>query len=96
MLVLAGCMGQRFFRPYSSSLGQILLGVYVLAYLGSLWVLHRRSRPRARERILVSSHARRSEGMTASQTLLPPIRGRGRSELEMPALGATGWEARDA
>jgi len=98
MLVLAGCMGQMFFRPYSSSLGQILLGVYVLAYLGSLWVLHRRSRPRARDRILVSSHARRSEGTTASQTLLPPVRGGGHLELEVPALGGAtgGWEARDA
>jgi Flp pilus assembly protein TadB len=52
VLSLAMLFGGSFFAPYGSGLGQLLLTVLVLAYLGSLLFLRRLTLPRARQRIL--------------------------------------------
>jgi len=52
VLSLALLFGGSFFAPYGSGLGQILLTVLVLAYLGSLLFLRRLTLPRPRQRIL--------------------------------------------
>lgn len=52
VLSLALLFGGSFFTPYGSGLGQVLLTVLVLAYLGSLLLLRRLTLPRPRQRIL--------------------------------------------
>lgn len=52
VLTLALVFGGSFFAPYGTGLGQVLLTVLVLAYLGSLLFLRRLTLPRARQRIL--------------------------------------------
>ncbi len=42
-----------YFHPYTTPLGQMIAAVLISAYLGSLWVLKVKSRPRRRDRILV-------------------------------------------
>lgn len=44
-----------FFAGYASPLGQLILSVLVVAYLGSLILLRRRARQPARERLLVGA-----------------------------------------
>lgn len=49
--------GGRFFEPYSSPLGQVILAVLLAAYIGSLVMLRRRTATPPRERILArASH----------------------------------------
>lgn len=52
VLTLALLFGGSFFEPYRSPLGQLILGLLVTAYLGSLLLLRRMTLPRPRERIL--------------------------------------------
>lgn len=52
VLGLALIFGGTFFAPFGSPLGQVLLGVLVAAYLGSLLFLRRMTLPRSRQRIL--------------------------------------------
>lgn len=52
MLAVAFVFGRDFFTPYSTPLGQALLFGLVAAYLGSLAMMRRLTRPRARQRIL--------------------------------------------
>ncbi len=52
VLGLALLFGGPFFAPYGSPLGQLLLAVLVLAYLGALLFLRRLTLPRPRQRIL--------------------------------------------
>ncbi|WP_130866537.1 type II secretion system F family protein [Acidipropionibacterium timonense] len=53
VLVVALAVGRDYFHPYATGPGQVLLCAYCAMYVGALWVLDRRSRPRSRERILV-------------------------------------------
>ena len=55
MLALAFVFGRDFFTPYSTPLGQALLLGLVGAYLGSLAMMRRLTRPRARQRILAGA-----------------------------------------
>ena len=55
MLALAFVFGRDFFTPYSTPLGQALLLGLVSAYLGSLAMMRRLTRPRARQRILAGA-----------------------------------------
>lgn len=54
LVVLAGAMvfGRGFFAPYGTPLGQVLLAVLLVLYVGSLAMLRRMTLPRHRERIL--------------------------------------------
>lgn len=47
--------GRSFFEPYSSPLGQMLLGLLLSLYVGSLVMLRRMTMPRPRQRILRSA-----------------------------------------
>jgi tight adherence protein B len=42
-----------FFAPYQTPLGQVILSVLIAMYLGSLLLMRRQARPRARARILI-------------------------------------------
>ncbi|WOP19624.1 type II secretion system F family protein [Raineyella sp. LH-20] len=52
MLAIALVFGRDFFAPYATGVGQVLLLGLVAAYLGSLAMLRRLTRPRPRQRIL--------------------------------------------
>lgn len=52
VLGVALIFGGTFFAPFGSPIGQLLLGVLVASYLGSLLVLRRMTLPRGRQRIL--------------------------------------------
>lgn len=54
LVVLAGAMlfGHGFFAPYGTPLGQALLALLLVVYVGSLAMLRRMTLPRHRERIL--------------------------------------------
>lgn len=52
MLGIAFLFGRDFFSPYATPLGQALLFGLVAAYLASLALMRRLTRPRARQRIL--------------------------------------------
>lgn len=52
VLGLALAFGGSFFAPYGTELGQVVLAVLVVAYLGSLLFLRRMTLPRPRQRIL--------------------------------------------
>lgn len=56
LVVLAGAFlfGRGFFAPYGTPLGQVLLALLLLVYVGSLVMLRRMTLPRRRERILRS------------------------------------------
>jgi Flp pilus assembly protein TadB len=45
-----------FFAPYQTPLGQLILSVLIAMYLGSLLLMRRQARPRARARILIGQH----------------------------------------
>lgn len=55
MLGIALVFGRDFFTPYSTPLGQALLAGLVCAYLGSLAMMRRLTRPRVRQRILTGA-----------------------------------------
>lgn len=55
MLAVAFVFGRDFFTPYSTPLGQALLLGLVAAYLGSLAMMRRLTRPRVRQRILAGA-----------------------------------------
>lgn len=55
MLAVGLVFGRDFFTPYSTPLGQALLLGLVGAYLGSLAMMRRLTRPRARQRILAGA-----------------------------------------
>lgn len=55
MLGAAFLFGGDFFAPYATPLGQALLLGLVVAYLGSLAMMRRLTRPRPRQRILVGA-----------------------------------------
>ncbi|WP_228489223.1 type II secretion system F family protein [Raineyella fluvialis] len=55
MLAVALLFGRAFFAPYATPLGQVLLLGLVAAYLGSLAVMRRMTRPRRRQRILTGA-----------------------------------------
>lgn len=52
-LVLAFTFGRRFFHPYQSPSGQLILAVLIAAYLGSLLLLRRRAKQTTRQRLLI-------------------------------------------
>lgn len=54
LVVLAASFlfGREFFAPYGTPLGQTILAVLLIAYVGSLWMLRRMTIPRKRARIL--------------------------------------------
>lgn len=52
VLTLALVMGRGFFAPYGTPMGQVVLACLLAAYLGSLLMMRRLTRPRRRERIL--------------------------------------------
>ncbi|MGJ6981664.1 type II secretion system F family protein [Aestuariimicrobium soli] len=60
MVVIAAALllGGSYFDPYSSPVGQLLLALLLLAYVGSLVMLRRRTMPRQRDRILVGEPGR--------------------------------------
>lgn len=55
LITLAGVFAAQpaFFAPYRTPVGQAILAVLVLAYLGSLVLMRRKARSQARDRILV-------------------------------------------
>lgn len=55
MLAIALLFGRDFFAPYATPVGQLLLLGLVAAYLGSLAMMRRLTRPRARQRILTGA-----------------------------------------
>ena len=54
-LVLAFAMSPRFFDPYQTPLGQLVLSVLVVAYLGSLLLMRLRAQQRRRPRVLLGT-----------------------------------------
>lgn len=52
VLGVALLLGRHYFAPYRTPVGQVLLAVLMGFYVGSLLMLRRMTRPRARERIL--------------------------------------------
>lgn len=52
VLGVAVVVGRSFFAPYGTPVGQVVLGMLLTAYLGSLLVLRRLTTPRHRDRIL--------------------------------------------
>jgi len=58
MVTLAGAflLGRSFFAPYGTPVGQAILSLLILLYLGSLLLLRRQARQRPRERVLVGHH----------------------------------------
>jgi Flp pilus assembly protein TadB len=54
VLGAAMIFGRTFFEPYGSPLGQLLLGLLLATYVGSLVMLRRMTMPRQRQRILRS------------------------------------------
>jgi len=55
-LTAALVVGRRYFAPYGTPLGQVLLSILVALYLGSLLLMRRKAQQRPRERILVGNH----------------------------------------
>jgi tight adherence protein B len=52
-LAAAFVFARSFFAPYGTVVGQLILGVLILLYLGSLVLMRRRAQPPRRQRILV-------------------------------------------
>jgi tight adherence protein B len=48
-------MSPNFFQPYRTPLGQLILGVLLICYLGSLVLMRRRAQQQARPRILLGA-----------------------------------------
>jgi tight adherence protein B len=55
-LSAAFLFGRDFFAPYGTPLGQLILGILITLYFGSLLLMRRQARQRPRERILVGYH----------------------------------------
>lgn len=55
-LLVAFVLSPRFFDPYRTPVGQVVLSVLVLAYAGSLLLMRRKAQQRPRPRVLVDSH----------------------------------------
>ncbi|MFC7619656.1 type II secretion system F family protein [Microlunatus sp. GCM10028923] len=55
VLTLAFVFNGAFFEPYRTPLGQVLLAVLIMAYVGSLVLMRRKARHRAGDRILVGT-----------------------------------------
>jgi Flp pilus assembly protein TadB len=54
-LLVAFAASPRFFEPYRSPLGQVILTLLVTAYLGSLLLMRRKAQQRERPRLLVGA-----------------------------------------
>jgi tight adherence protein B len=52
-LIGAFLLRREFFEPYGTPIGQLILGVLIALYLGSLLLMRRRAQPARRARILV-------------------------------------------
>ena len=55
-LLVAFAASPRFFEPYRTPLGQVILTVLVTAYIGSLLLMRRKAQQRQRPRILVGAN----------------------------------------
>ena len=57
LVTLAGVylLSPGFFQPYRTPLGQLILGVLLILYLGSLILMRRKAQQRTRPRILVGA-----------------------------------------
>ena len=53
MIASTALFGRGYFTPYNTPLGQLIVAVLALAYVGSLILLYRMAMPRRRERILI-------------------------------------------
>ncbi|GAB3917298.1 hypothetical protein GCM10011575_32060 [Microlunatus endophyticus] len=56
-LTLGGALtfAHTFFEPYGTGIGQLILAVLILLYLGSLLLMRRRATPQKRQRILIGA-----------------------------------------
>lgn len=55
-LAVAFVLGRRYFEPYGTPAGQVILAFLVSLYLGSLLLMRRQAQQRPRDRILVGHH----------------------------------------
>lgn len=53
MIASTALFGRGYFAPYNTPLGELIVAVLALAYVGSLILLYRMAMPRRRERILI-------------------------------------------